>query len=102
MVFNGHTQQSIDAIDEITINEITVMYADGLIGNQGVLQTLGALTAGVFNYMRPPNSSPYSLKSVLGNVYGYIYPEIELNPSDSLLVFMSQSQGFNMEKFKRE
>lgn len=75
MVFNGHTQQSIDAIDEITMNEITVMYADGLIGNQGVLQTLGALTAGVFNYMRPPHSSPYSLKSVLGNVYGYIYPK---------------------------
>lgn len=101
MLFNGHTQQSIDAIDEITMNQITVMYADGMIGNQSILSVLGALTAGVFNYTRAPNSQPYSLKSILGASYAYIYPEQEMKPSDSLLTFMTQAQGFNMAKFKK-
>jgi hypothetical protein len=94
--------ESIDALDEITMNEITVMYADGILGNQGLLQTIGVLVAGVFNYTRAPNSAPYTLKSILGNSYGYIYPEAKANPSDSLLNFMTQAQGFSMDKFKKE
>lgn len=101
MVFNGHTQQSIDAIDEITMNQITVMYSDGIIGNQGLLTVLGSLTAGVFNYTRAPNSQPYSLKSILGNNYGYIFGEVKTKPSDALLTFMSQAQGFDIGKFKK-
>ena len=101
MLFNGHTQQSIDAIDEITMNEIAVMYADGMVGNQAIISVLGALTAGVFNYTRAPNSPPYSLKSIIGSSYGYIYPEQEVKPSDALLTFMSQAQGFDIGKFKR-
>lgn len=84
------------------MNEMIVMYADGVIGNQGILSVLGALVAGVFNYTRAPNSSPYTLKSILGNTYGYIYPEIESDPNDALLTFMTQAQGFDMNKFKKE
>lgn len=102
MIFNGHSQESIDAINESTMNEITVMYSDGVLGNYGILQTLGSLTAGVFNYLRGANSPPYELKSVLGSSYGYMFEEKESNPSESLMSFMSQAHGFNMSKFEKE
>lgn len=100
LVFNGHTMESIDAIDEETFTAIMVMYADGIIGNKANINILGALTNGVFNYIRPPNTAPYSLKSIIGNVYGYIYPDVEVDPSDSLKGFISQAKGFDMKKFK--
>jgi hypothetical protein len=102
MIFNGHTQDNIDALDEATMNEIIVMYADGAIGNYGLLQTLGSLTAGVFNYLRAPNSTAYELKSILGNTYSYMYSEQTADPNESLLTFMTQAQGFSMGKFKKE
>lgn len=102
MIFNGHNQDSINALDESTMNEITVMYSDGALGNYGVLNALGSLTAGVFNYLRGANSQAYDLKSILGSCYGYLYSEKETNPSESLMAFMSQSNGFNMSQFKKE
>jgi len=102
MIFNGHTQDSIAELDEVTMNEITVMFADGAIGNYGLLQTLGSLTAGVFNYLRSPNSPAYELKSILGNTYDYMFTEQTADPNESLLTFMTQAQGFNMGKFKKE
>lgn len=102
MIFNGHTQDSIAKIDEVTMSEVMVMYSDGVIGNRGVLQTLGSLTAGVFNYLRSPSSTAYDLKSVLGSAYGYMFAEKESNPSESLLTFMSQAQGFDSSKFKKD
>jgi hypothetical protein len=100
MVFNGHTIQDIDALDEATMNEITVMYADGLIGNRSLITTLGTLTAGVFNYMRSNSSMPYDLKAVIGSAYDYIYGEEKADVSQSLLTFMSQAPGFSIDKFK--
>ena len=100
MVFNGHTIQDIDALDEATLNEITVMYADGLIGNRSLITTLGTLAAGVFNYMRSSNSPPYNLKAVIGSAYDYIYGEEKADASQSLLAFMSQAPGFSINKFK--
>jgi hypothetical protein len=102
MVFNGHTQDTIDALDDAIFNQIVVMYADGLIGNKSLITTLGTLTAGVFNYMRPSSSMPYDLKGVIGSAYGYIYNDKEASPSDSLLTFMSQAPGFTIDKFKGE
>jgi hypothetical protein len=101
MIFNGHTTQDIDALDEATMNEIMVMYADGALGNKSVVTGLGTLTAGVFNYLRTKDSQTYKLKDLLGNVYQYYYNEPEVSASDSLLVFMSQAQGFSLDKFKR-
>jgi hypothetical protein len=102
MIFNGHTIQNIDALDEATMNEIIVMYADGLLGNKSLLVTQGTLTAGVFNYIRSNSSVPYTLKSILGKAYGYIFNDSDENPSDTLLTFMTQAPGFNMNKFKGE
>jgi hypothetical protein len=100
MIFNGHTIQDIDALDEATMNEITVMYADGLVGNRSLLTMQGTLTAGVFNYLRANNSQPYTLKSVLGSAYEYIYGMEKIDPSQSLLAFMSQAPDFKIDKFQ--
>ena len=59
------------------------MYADGLIGNKAVIETLGALTAGIYNYMRAEGQKPYTLKDIINSAYGYIYEDIENDPSDS-------------------
>lgn len=100
MVFNGHTIQDIDALDEATMNEITVMYADGLVGNRSLLSMQGTLVAGVFNYLRASNSQPYTLKSVLGSAYEYFYGIEKADPSESLLTFMTQAPDFKMDRFK--
>lgn len=100
MIFNGHTQDTINEIDEETFTAITIMFADGILGNKGLLNLQGAFMNGVFNYIRPPHSAPYSLKSLTGNVYAYLYPDVDVDPSDSLKAFISQAKGFSMSKFK--
>ena len=102
MVFNGHTIHNIDALDEATMNEIIVMYADGLLGNKSLLVTQGTLTAGVFNYLRSSNNAPYTLKNILGTAYGYMFNDVESDASESLKLFMSQAPGFNINRFKDE
>ena len=77
------------------------MYADGALGNKSVAVGLGTLTTGVFNYLRASNSSTYKLKDILGTTYNYYYNEPELSASESLLTFISQAQGFDINKFKR-
>lgn len=99
LIFNGHTQDTIDAIDEETFNSITVMYGDGILGNHGLLNTLGMLVNGVFNYIRSPNTPPYSLKSILNQAYGYIHEDMEVTPSDSLKMFISQAKGYSESRF---
>ena len=99
MLFNGHTQDTINAIDEETFNAITIMYADGVLGNHGLLNAIGLLVSGVFNYIRDPNSPPYSLKSILNQSYGYLHEDVEITPSDSLKLFMSQAKGYSENRF---
>lgn len=91
-----------DAVDEVTFRQIVAMYADGLIGNQGILETLGNLSAGVYNYLRPQGKPPYKLKDLIPRAYDYIYPPQDNtnNPSEALLAYMTRAQGFEMKKFK--
>ena len=105
MIFNGHTHDSLADIDDITMAQIQTMYADGLVGNRGMLEVLGSLTAGVFNYMRQANSSPYKLANILGSAYDYIYPPLseqdkKASVSNSLLAFMTQAPDFKQDRFK--
>lgn len=104
MVFNGHTLDSIAEIDDVTMANIQTMYADGLVGNYGILTQLATLTNGVFNYMRTANSPPYKLANILGSAYDYIYPPLSEEQqkaavNNSLLAFMSQANGFDKTKF---
>jgi hypothetical protein len=105
MIFNGHTHDTLADIDDVTMAQIQTMYTDGLIGNNGVLEVLGSLTAGVFNYMRMANSPAYKLANILGNAYDYIYPPLteqdkKQAANDSLLTFMTQAPGFQQDRFK--
>lgn len=102
LIFNGHTQDTINALDEETFNTIATMYADGVLGNHGLLNTSSMLVNGVFNYIRSPNSPPYSLKSILNQAYGYLYPDAEVTPSDSLKLFISRAKGFSVNKFSKD
>lgn len=104
MVFNGHTPNSIAEIDDITMTNIQTMYADGLIGNYGLLTQIATLTNGVFNYMRSANTPAYKLANILGSAYDYIYPPLteeqqKAAVNDSLIGFVTQAQGFNKTMF---
>lgn len=91
-----------DNLDEETFRQICIMYADGLIGNRAVVETLGSLTGAVYNYMRSQNTPAYKLKSVIGRFYDYLYPPQNTTEeaSDSLLQFMTQAQGFDLSRFE--
>lgn len=105
MVFNGHTQEYIETIDEELFTEIQVMYADGVIGNKGVFDALAPITAAVFNYFRPQGASAFKVDQIFPWVQEYsVNPDTEMTPeqaaSNGLLVFMSQAPGFEMTRFQ--
>jgi hypothetical protein len=69
------------------------MYNDGLIGNLGLLQVLGTLTAGQFNSLLPKGKQPYKLQHIIPTQYDYLYPplteqEKREKASESLLNFI--------------
>ena len=104
MLFNGHTQETIAELDEMTMAQIQIMYADGMLGNTGILNTLGMLTNGVFNYIRSAGAPAYQLANILGNAYDYLYPPLtaeqqKQKANEQLLMFMSQAPGFSADKF---
>ena len=104
MIFNGHTLETISELDDVTMANIQTMYADGLVGNFGILTQIATLTNGVFNYMRVANSPPYKLANILGSAYDYIYPPLSAEQqkaavNNSLLAFMQQAQGFDKTLF---
>lgn len=105
MIFNGHTHDSIAALDDVTMLQIQTMYADGVIGNHKLIETLGNLVAGVFSYMRPSGAPPYKLANIISSAYDYLYPplseqEKKEQANTSLLAFMTQAPGFNESLFK--
>jgi hypothetical protein len=82
------------------------MYGDGILGNNRMIELLGTLIAGVFNYLRDSSkSSPYKLANIIGSAYDYIHPPLRPDDqkaavSNSLLAFMSQAPGFKEDRFK--
>jgi hypothetical protein len=84
------------AIDEETYTDICVMFNDGLIGNLGILEVLGTLTAGQFNKVLSKGSKGYKLKDIIPQAYDYLYPpqteqEKKEQASQSLLAFAMAS-----------
>lgn len=97
--------ESINALDEVTMAQVQTMYADGVIGNQGTINLLGKLINGVFNYIRPANSSVYSLQQIIGQAHDYLFPplskeEKERQGNEALLTFITQAPGFSMDRMK--
>lgn len=105
MVFNGHTQEYIDSIDEELFSEIQVMYADGMLGNKGIFDALGPVTTAVFNYMRPQNAAAYRQDQIFPCINEYANnPDFEQSPTDAvnsnLLGYVMNAKGFKPERFK--
>jgi hypothetical protein len=74
------------------------MYHSGLIGNIGLLEVLGTLTAGQFNKMLPKGKAPYKLKDIIPGAYDFIYPPLSEQDkkeqvNQSLLAFALMSPG---------
>jgi hypothetical protein len=104
MVFNGHTPDSVNEINEETFAQIQTMYADGVLGNQKTIYLLGLLVTGVFNYLKAPASTAYELKNIIGKSHDYIFSpaseeEKKYNVNSNLLAFISQAPGFDSNLF---
>ena len=101
MVFNGHTRQYIDTIDEELFTEIQVMYADGLLGNKGIFDALTPVTTGLFNYLRAQGSAPIKGDQIFPWVTEYSTdPANDPSASDGLFTYVTQAKGFKIERFK--
>ena len=105
MIFNGHTADSVDAIDEETFAEITVMWADGILGNRASYDALVPVTTAVFNFMRDRSTPAFSPDKIFPWIREYsLNPDLEPTEQDkvnqALLAFMTMAPGFNIERFK--
>jgi hypothetical protein len=105
MVFNGHTEQYVESLDEELFTEIQVMYTDGLLGNKGIFEALTPVTTAVFNYMRNPKSPAIRVTDVFPWIVEYsTNPDDDTSPeqaaSNGLLGFASQAKGFRVDRFK--
>jgi hypothetical protein len=81
------------------------MYNDGIIGNLGLLQVLGTLTAGQFNSLLPKGKQPYKLQHIIPTQYEYLYPplteqEKKTKASENLLNFITTKPDAPKELFK--
>ena len=87
-----------DAMGEDDFNAVMVGLNDGFIGNKQILNSIGSLTAGVFNYIRAKNQEPYKLKGIIGLAYEYIYAPLteeqkRNDASEKLIAFISMMPG---------
>ena len=87
-----------DTVDEDTFADICVMYHCGLIGNMGLLEVLGSLTAGQFNKVLPKGKQPYKLQDIIPQAYEFLYPPLseqdkKIQVNSSLLAFASLQKG---------
>ena len=81
------------------------MYADGIIGNLGILNVLGTLTAGQFNKMLATGKKPYTLEDIIPTVYNYLYPPLTEEDkrnltNQNLLAFLASQPGAPKEILK--
>ena len=72
-----------DNIDEERFTDICIMYADGLIGNRGILEVLGSLTGAIYNYMRSENQTAFKLQDIIPKAYEYLYPPLTKEQKDA-------------------
>jgi hypothetical protein len=105
-VFNGHTTEYIDGLDEELFGDIQIMYAEGMLGNKAIFDALAPITTALFNYIRPQNAPAYKVEQIFPWINEYlINPDYEPSPeqqvSSNLLGYMAQAKGFNKERFTK-
>ena len=101
MVFNGHSVESVDALDEDVFADICVMFSDGLLGGKGMFDSMAPITAAIFNYLRPAQASAVRSADIFPWVEEYeknpdLEPDVADKISNNLLAFMTQAPGFKM------
>lgn len=105
MIFNGHTAESVDALDEETFAEITVMFADGMLGGRSEFEAVTPLTTAVFNFMRDPSTPVFSADKLFPWIREYsinpdALPNKQEETNQKLLTFLTSAPGFKMERFR--
>jgi hypothetical protein len=93
-----------DAMGEDDFRLVMIALNDGFIGNKQILNSIGSLTAGVFNYIRGKHQDAYKLKDIIGLAYDYIYAPLteeqkQNDVNNKLLAFISMMPG-SQDKFK--
>lgn len=81
------------------------MYVDGLIGNRGLLETLGSLKGAIYNYMRAENQRAYTLQDMIPRAHDYLFPPLsEKDKAESvnknLMQFMQMAPNAPTNLFK--
>lgn len=94
-----------DSVDEETFTDICIMYVDGMIGNRGLLETLGGLKGALYNYMRPENQRAYTLQDMIPRAYEYLFPPLAekdkaAKVSENLMQFMQMAPNAPANLFK--
>jgi hypothetical protein len=79
------------------------MYADGMLGNKAIYDALTPITTGIFNYIRSADTAATNPDKIFPWIVEYSKnPDFELTEQDkassALLNYMTQAQGFSMEK----
>ena len=83
------------------------MFRDGLIGNLGIIEVLGLLTAGQFNKALPKDKSPYKLEDIIPQAYDYLYPPLteedkKAKVQAALVGFMTLQPGANQNLLENQ
>lgn len=81
------------------------MFADGVIGNKGILEVLGCLTGAVYNYMRKEGTPASKLEDIIPRAYDYIYPPLseqdkKQQVNQALLSYMKMAPGAPQNLFE--
>lgn len=95
-----------DVVDQETFVDICIMWADGLIGNRGLLETLGCLTGAVYNYMRAENQPAVKLNDIIPRSFDYLFPplteeEKKRHVNEALLSYLKASPNAPSKLYKR-
>jgi hypothetical protein len=93
-----------DSIDEERFTDICIMWADGVIGNRGILEVLGSLTGAVYNYMRSENQRAYKLNDIIPRAHDYLYPPLtedqkKAKVNESLLSYLKAKPNVPQKLF---
>jgi hypothetical protein len=80
------------------MRDIEIMLSDGMIGNKAIALALSALTTGNLNSKLRKGAQPFTIKTVLPSLHGYLIPPLSpeeevVQASKALLSFMAQAPG---------
>jgi Golgi nucleoside diphosphatase len=105
LIFNGHTVESIEEIDEETFNDICVMYGDGVLGGKATYNAIAPLTTAVFNYIRQPTTPAYTADSIFPWINEYdknpeFEPTEQEKVNNALITYITSAPQFSLKRFK--